>query len=72
MRLLRYIRVIPPDIISNYREEASEIIGRIDKDDIQFIATALAFNCPIWSDDKHFQQQKIVKVLTTKDMINLK
>ena len=71
LRLLRYVRVIPTDVIINYREEADEIIGNIDKDDVIFIATALAFSCFIWSNDKHFQKQNTVKVLTTKDMLSL-
>lgn len=69
LRLLRYIRVIPADMISPYREEASKIIGKIDREDVQFIATALAFNCPIWSNDKHFQKQNKIKIFTTKDMM---
>ena len=40
-------------------------MGHIDKDDVIFIATALAFNCPIWSEDKHFQKQNIVKIFKT-------
>lgn len=69
--LLKYVRIIRTERIIDYREEAYDIMGNIDKDDVQFIATALAFQCPIWSDDKHFQQQKIVKVLTTKDMLKI-
>jgi len=71
LRLLKYVNLIPLDIINAFREEADRIIGRIDKEDTIFIATALAFNCPVWSDDKHFKQQQIVKVLTTKDMMEL-
>lgn len=71
LRLLKYLRIIPANIIFSYREEASKIIGKIDKDDIQFIATALAFNCPIWSNDDHFQKQKTVKIFKTKDILNL-
>jgi predicted nucleic acid-binding protein len=70
LRLLKYIRIIPTDIISPYRKEASEIMGEIDKEDIQFIAAALAFNCPIWSNDKHFKMQNKVSSLTTPEMKN--
>jgi len=70
LRLLKYVRLIPFDIIVRYKKEADSIIGHIDKEDTAFIATALAFNAPIWSDDKHFQQQNKVKVLTTKDIIS--
>jgi len=69
LRLLNYIKVIPVNIILPYREEAVEIIGNIDRDDVQFIATALAFNCPIWSEDKHFKKQKTIKIITTREML---
>lgn len=70
LRLLNYVKIIPTEIIINYKEQAFNIMGSIDKDDVQFIATALAFNCPVWSDDNHFQKQNKVKILTTKDMLN--
>ena len=69
LRLLKYVKIAPNDIICKYSKEASEIIEKIDNKDTQFVAAALAFNCPIWSDDKHFKQQNRVKILTTKNMI---
>lgn len=69
--LLKYVRIIRADRIIDYRKEAYDIIGNIDKDDAQFIATALAFDCPLWSNDNHFQKQNKIKVLTTKNMIKL-
>lgn len=71
LRLLKYIRLIPLEIIISRREEADKIIGHIDKKDAAFIASALAFNCPIWSDDKHFKKQNKIKIITTKDLIGL-
>lgn len=69
LRLLKYIQLIPLDILADFRYRAQQIIGQIDKDDVIFIATALALNCPIWSDNKHFQKQKEIKIFTTKNMI---
>jgi predicted nucleic acid-binding protein len=69
LRLLNYVKIIPVNIIFNYKKQAFEIIGKIDSDDTIFVATALAFNCPIWSEDKHFQKQNKIKILTTKDVI---
>lgn len=69
LRLLKYVRIIPMGIIVDFKEKAYEIIGKIDEDDVPFIATALAFNCPIWSDDKHFQEQKMIRIFTTKEML---
>jgi len=72
LRLLKYVKIIPLDIIIGFREEANKIIGKTDKGDVVFIATALAFNCPIWSNDKHFQKQDKVKILTTKNIMEIK
>lgn len=44
----------------------------MDKEDIPFVACALVFNCPIWSDDQHFQKQKKIKIYTTKEIIAMK
>lgn len=53
-------------------EEAEKLIGGIDKDDVPIIATSLAYrDCPIWSDDKHFKQQKKIKILKTEDIIEI-
>lgn len=70
LRTLKQIRLIPLDIIISYKDEADEIMKNIHKEDSVFVALALAFNCPIWSDDKHFKKQNKIKILTTKDMIN--
>lgn len=67
--LLRYFKIIRTEEVVDYRKEAFNIIGKIDDDDIIFFATALAFNCPIWSDDSHFKKQDKIKILTTFDMI---
>jgi len=57
------------EIFVDFREEANKIMNKIDKDDVIFIACALAFDCSIWSDDKHFKKQKEIKVFTTKDIL---
>ena len=68
-RLLNYIRLIPEHRIVNCLNEANILLGHIDHDDVVFIAAALISNAAIWSDDKHFQKQKSIKIFTTKDMI---
>ena len=69
MRILKYIRIIPLDIIFKFKEDAPKIMEHIDKDDVIFIAAALALKCSIWSEDKHFKKQKAIKILTTKDIL---
>jgi predicted nucleic acid-binding protein len=46
-------------------------MGKIDKKDVPFIAAALALNCSIWSDDKHFKKQKEIKIFTTKEVMEI-
>ncbi len=69
LRFLNYVKIIPTSIVAPYRESADKIIGAIDSDDVPFIATALAFNCPILSEDKHFKAQNKVKIITIKEML---
>ncbi|HLC86749.1 MAG TPA: PIN domain-containing protein [Candidatus Nanoarchaeia archaeon] len=69
--LLKYVHIIKTIEVLKYREEAYKIIGHIDKEDILFIATALAYKSKIWSDDYHFQMQDKIEILKTKDMIEI-
>lgn len=49
--------------------DAVKIMGGIDKADAPFVALALGIkNDGIWSDDRHFLQQKAVKVWRTKSL----
>ena len=57
--------------LSEYKyllKKSSEVIS--DSDDIDFLALALSLNSQIWSNDKHFKQQSLVKVFTTAELIN--
>jgi predicted nucleic acid-binding protein len=69
LTLLRRVRIIRAKRIMGFRERARRIIGHIDKDDVTFVATALAFNCAIWSDDNHFQMQKEIRIYATREII---
>ena len=70
-KLYEKMAVLNEEIIKKYRKEAGEVMDRIDPDDTQFIAAALATHSDIWSDDLHFQKQKKIKVLKTKDLVSL-
>lgn len=52
-------------------KDAIKIMDKIDPDDTPFIAAALAINADIWSDDKHFEKQKRIKIWKTQDIIPL-
>jgi predicted nucleic acid-binding protein len=67
-----YIRIVPDIQTLAYKTEAEIIIGKIDPDDTPFFATSLAFgSCPIWSDDSHLRKQTKIKIISTKEMIEL-
>lgn len=69
--LLKRMKIISSNKLMNYRKKAEKIMGQIDKKDVVFIATALYTNSPIWSDDKHFQKQKEIRIFTTEEIFNL-
>ena len=61
--------IIPKDELRQYIKKADEITP--DPDDVMYFAAALKQNIGIWSNDKALQQQKIVKVYSTNDLIKL-
>jgi len=70
--LLKYIIIVPNEIILSYRKQAMEIVKNIDADDALFIATAIAFeDSVIWSNDKKLKNQNRVEVLNTEEIFNL-
>ncbi|MBU0532481.1 hypothetical protein KKB44_03235 [Candidatus Micrarchaeota archaeon] len=70
-KLFSKMTILDDKIIVIYMGEAKGIMEKIDSADVPFIAAALATKAPIWSDDKHFKKQKGVKVLTTKELIEM-
>ena len=70
--LLKFIKIIPIEEILQQWNEAKNIMEQIDPEDVTIIAAALSRdNSVIWSDDAHFDQQKNVFILKTKDMLQL-
>lgn len=70
--LLTNIKVIPADQVRSKWKEAEEAIGRVDSDDVPFVAASMSVSCDgIWSDDKHLKLQNKVKVWTTRDVTGL-
>ncbi|MEK6833477.1 MAG: PIN domain-containing protein [Nanoarchaeota archaeon] len=70
-KLLKYITILRNDNMAKYKCKAENIIGKIDNDDVPFVAAALFLNCPIWSEDKHFQKQKEIKIFTTNEILKI-
>ena len=68
---LENLTIVPFDDYQDQIKRATEIIGTIDEKDVPFIALALAFNNDgIWSNDKHFQKQSIIRIYTTEELLN--
>ncbi len=58
--------------ISEYKELLKKMLSEIsDPKDITYLALALKFKLPIWSNDKHFKEQSLVDSFTTKELIEL-
>ena len=65
--LLQHITLVPEEQIKKYIEEADKLLGKIDPDDVVFLATALSINnSKIWSDDPHLDKQTKIRVFKTK------
>jgi len=70
--LLKHITLIPDELMGQKLNEADKLLGKIDTDDVVFLATALSLdNSKIWSDDKHFDKQSIVRVFKTEHIVKL-
>ena len=49
-----------------FEDKADKLISH--KTDVPFLALALEFNIPIWSNDLHFKEQSSVKVFNTEEL----
>lgn len=68
--LLENISIVPASEIKPYLKKADKIIGHIDPSDVAFVALALSGeNDGIWSNDKHFENLKGLKVWKTPDLL---
>ena len=67
--LLNHVRIVSYEEIGDDYNEACKIMDKIDSGDAIFVATAIALDAFIWSNDKDFKRQDKVKVLSTEDMI---
>ena len=67
--IFKVVQTIPFDKYKSHIKKGLKAIGKIDKDDAPFIALALALSADgIWSNDKDFEKQDMVKVWKTKDL----
>jgi|SRR3990167_6567920 len=68
--LMENITIVPFLKLKPYMDKAYKIMGEIDHCDVPFIALALAVeNDGIWSNDRHFEDLKDIKVWKTPDVL---
>ncbi|HHY99359.1 MAG TPA: PIN domain nuclease [Firmicutes bacterium] len=59
------ILIVREEEYLNHLDAAEAAIGNRDPDDIPLLALAMAFNCPIWTNDNDFSGISGVRVYTT-------
>ncbi len=69
--LFAKIALIPNEAVSRHIDNAFDIMGAIDDEDVTILAGAFAVSALIWSQDKHFERQDKIHVLKTADMVKL-
>ncbi|MDD3175834.1 MAG: PIN domain-containing protein [Candidatus Nanoarchaeia archaeon] len=68
--LFENIQVVPIDKYHSFLEKARLEID--DVDDVPFVALAMSENFDgVWTNDKHFNKVKVIKIYSTKDLILL-
>ncbi|WP_456478242.1 PIN domain-containing protein [Geoglobus ahangari] len=65
------IKIVDPEFIEPFRKKAIEILRDVDIYDAPFLALAMALNCPIWSNDGDLKKQSVVRVYTTREIVEL-
>ena len=63
------IETIPKKAYISHMAEALKIAPH--KEDAPYLALALAYNVPIWSNDKGIHSQSKIKVFSTREVLKL-
>ena len=67
--LIDHIHLIPFNKFKNHYLKALKTMSKIDPDDTAFLALGLSLKLDgIWTEDKDFNEQKNLKVYSTKDL----
>jgi len=68
--LLEHVILVPFEDFEYEYEHAMRIMETIDENDAPFLAVGLALDIgSIWTEDRHFQRQDLLKVCSTRDLI---
>ena len=68
--LFENIKTVPASEFYRHIEQAERAIGDTDPDDVLYVACALGCDACIWSDDSDFQEQDLVPVFTTSEVVD--
>jgi len=68
--LLDNVELVPFEDFEHEYDHAMEIMGPVDENDAPFLAVGLALGIEgIWTEDRHFLRQDLLKVYSTGDLI---
>jgi len=68
--LLDNVELVPFEDFEHEYDRAMEIMEPVDENDAPFLAVGLALGIEgIWTEDRHFLQQDLLKVYSTRDLI---
>ncbi|OYR43630.1 PIN domain-containing protein [Halorubrum sp. Hd13] len=68
--LFQYIDVVPASEFYPAIESEDDAIGDTDLDDVLYLACAVVNDAAIWSDDSDFDEQSLVEIYSTSDVID--
>lgn len=70
--LFSRVSFVEDSSVQKFMPEAKKAMDSVDAGDTPFVAASLAIKADgVWSDDRHFERQNLVKVFKTKDLTQL-
>lgn len=68
--ILKRLKMMPDDYYTDCLAKANQVIGKIDKDDVPYMALALKIKADgIWSYDSDLRGQGIVRIFSTGELL---
>jgi predicted nucleic acid-binding protein len=67
--LFKRIDVVPRPVVLESLQEAARIMRDTDPDDAVYLAAALERDAQLWSDDGDYEEQDVIPVATTGDIV---
>ena len=70
--LLDKIVLVPFEDFESEYQHAIEVMKAVDENDAPFLAVGIALGIGhIWTEDRHFQKQDLIRVCSTHDLIGM-